>query len=134
MFIKFDESGNVISFSDATDITEIRPDSTGFEPLPAGIQFDDIRFIRKINGQIMVDETAKAQFAVNLESERQIYDIGQWFVWYDNQVSQAKRAERTGVEWHAVNGTITYHSLAELDAEANNKQIQIRALRAQLQG
>jgi hypothetical protein len=56
-----------------------------------------------------------------------------WFAWYDGQVSQAQRAQRTGMAWAASDGVRTYNTLAELDAEANAKQGQIQTLRAQRQ-
>ena len=62
-----------------------------------------------------------------------IAELDRWFAWYDNQVSQAQRAQRTGVVWSATDGQKTYNTLAELDADANTKQGQIRALKMQLQ-
>ena len=62
-------------------------------------------------------------------NQNKIATLNSWFKWYDNQVSQATRAQRTGVEWHANDGTRTYYSLAELDADANAKQSEIRALK-----
>jgi hypothetical protein len=59
--------------------------------------------------------------------------IQAWFAWHDGQVSQALRSQRMGMAWTASDGVKTYNTLAELDAEAANKQNQIRALRAQTQ-
>jgi hypothetical protein len=56
--------------------------------------------------------------------------------WFDNfyrpQVEQAQRAERTKTAWLATDGEKEYKTLAELDAEANRKQSEIRALKAEL--
>ena len=85
------------------------------------------------NGKLFFDENHKgfekeAQRQTNLQVAA---EIKEWFVWYDNQDAQAARAQRTGTEWHAVDGERMYHTLAELDTEANKKQNQIRALRVQ---
>ena len=64
----------------------------------------------------------------NIEKEINYGEIRQWFKWYDNQVSQAQRAQRTDTEWQANDGVKTYTTLAELDAEANAKQNEIKTL------
>lgn len=49
-----------------------------------------------------------------------------WFDWYDIQLLQALRAERTNTEWTANDGNKEYKTLEELDLEANNRQEIIR--------
>ena len=55
-----------------------------------------------------------------------------WFEWYDRQVMQAQRAQRTGMAWSASDGEKSYNSLSELDADANVKQVRITVLRPQV--
>jgi hypothetical protein len=60
-----------------------------------------------------------------------IFAIEGWFSWYDNQVSQAARASRTGMAWSAVcpvSGR-TFSSITELDNAANAYQSEIRELK-----
>ena len=56
-----------------------------------------------------------------------------WFRWYDNQVSQALRAERTGTGWGATDPDGKgYETLAELDAVALEKQAVISVCRPKM--
>jgi len=82
------------------------------------------------DGRLLFDESHNG-----LEKEKQrqsnlmrIAEIKNWFDWYDKQVSQASRAQRTGAEWYAKDGEKEYRSLAELDAVADEKQNEIRRL------
>jgi len=65
------------------------------------------------------------------DNTRRLFEIKEWFAWYDIQVAQNLRAQRTGTEWHAIDGERAYYSLAELDVVANEKQNQIRNLKLQ---
>jgi len=87
------------------------------------------------NMESFVDKNVEAEHLRGLERDKivfQILEIEKWFGWYDSQVSQYHRAQRTNTGWSAVHDGKTYVTLAELDAEANNKQNQIRALIAQM--
>lgn len=89
---------------------------------PAKEIYEDIQIY------IPYSESALRRRAANQE----LTDIIAWFNWYDGQVSQAQRAERTKTIWSANDGDKEYTTLAELDAEANEKQAEIRTLKAEL--
>jgi len=132
MFVKFNENGQVVSFSQAVQLEDIVPDATDFEPLASNFSIDDIAFIKKMNGQIFLDETLKNRAMQRHDTEKQIVSLTTWFnLFYSPQLEQVQRAMRTGTAWYASDGAKEYTTLAELDTEANNKQNQIRAFRQQ---
>ena len=84
---------------------------------------------------VEMSETEKTELAnvqkKEMERLNALSELSNWFRWYDNQVFQAQRAERTGTVWQAVYGDKTYRTLAELDSEANAKQVKTRELQSQ---
>jgi len=80
------------------------------------------------NRNIIIDENRKRRFA-GIEG---IAENRNWFDWYDNQVAQAARAQRLGVEWYASDGNRTYQNLAELDAEAHTRHNELAILLKEL--
>ena len=68
MFVKFNETGKLVAYSDVTDIKDIRPDSTGFEPLNMAVSIKDIAFLRKNGGVVSIDTAAKTD-AVHAAAE-----------------------------------------------------------------
>jgi len=59
-------------------------------------------------------------------------ELTAWFNWYDSQVNQYNRAMRTGAEWNAAYQGRAYHSIEELDADAEIKQQEVKQLREAL--
>lgn len=53
-------------------LDEIRPDPTGFEPLTIEIDDKDIWYLRKINGQIIIDEQAKQSAKEYVDTQKRI--------------------------------------------------------------
>jgi len=76
-------------------------------------------------------ENNNASLPELVQREIKIKQLDSWFVWYDNQVAQAERAQRTNTEWYAVKDDKNYRTLAELDAAANEKQSELRVLKIQ---
>lgn len=70
MFVKFNENGKAVSFSQVAKAEDIRPDPDGFEEI-SGFTAEDLRFLCKKDGQIQVDEILKAAEAEEKEKYRQ---------------------------------------------------------------
>lgn len=66
MYIRFDSNGNYTGHYDPSAPNFAKCNLEEFEILDKEYSYSDIRFLRKVNGQIIIDQEAKA------ESERQI--------------------------------------------------------------
>ena len=77
---------------------------------------------RYVGGKVVTDNkriTAKENAAA---ASAEMAEILAWFEWYDNQVCQYQRAVRLGEDFDK--------NIAELDAEAAEKQARIRELQS----
>ena len=73
-----------------------------------------------VYGKIVTDSDLVTVKETTKSASVEIAEIKEWFAWYDNQVCQYERAKRLGVEFDK--------NIADLDAEAAEKQVRIREL------
>lgn len=73
-----------------------------------------------VDGKIVTDSDLVTVKETTKSASIEIAEIKEWFAWYDNQVCQYERAKRLGVEFDK--------NIADLDAEAAEKQVRIREL------
>lgn len=75
MFIKFDSQGNLVSYSFVDKLEDIRPDPAGFELVFFEVAREEIQFLRKVNGVISIDESAKAVAKQKAQNQKRIAEI-----------------------------------------------------------
>lgn len=61
MYIKFDELGKAISFSEAKNLSDIMPSSEDFEYYNGYFLLEDRKYVRKVHGEVEIDDAAKCQ-------------------------------------------------------------------------
>lgn len=69
MFVKFDENGKAVSFSDVAKQEDIRPDTEGFEQV-VGFEKEDVWFLIKKDGTVQVDTESKEAYREKLEQKK----------------------------------------------------------------
>lgn len=81
--------------------------------------------------RFQIQEIIKSQSDIYYE---ELYKLQYWFDdFYDKQLSQALRAQRTKTNWSAIDfDGITYNTISELDSKANEYQLRIRELKEKL--
>lgn len=81
--------------------------------------------------RFQIQEIVKSRSDVYYE---ELYKLQYWFdSFYDKQLSQALRAQRTKTNWSAIDSdNITYNTISELDSKANEYQLRIRELKEKL--
>jgi hypothetical protein len=99
--------------------------------------FDFENYSYTYNNGVITSVDKPGRFPDETQAERsarfEVRRCERWFRWYDCQVSQAMRAERTGAEWSAIDSDgKKYATLADLDTEANAKQAVIKLLRPKM--
>lgn len=75
MFVKFCNQGNLEYYALVDNLDDIHPDPTGFERVDFEVAYEDIQFLRKVNGQIIIDEQAKAVAQELANKNKRISDI-----------------------------------------------------------
>jgi len=117
MFIKIDENKKIVEAT--TDKKE------GYIEFTGEINYDKFMFARFIDGQIVYDEQAYNEFLnkqnERMNSEKEIFEIENWFVEYDRICSEHARCQRLGVECH--------HNIEEWDTLAVQKAERLKELR-----
>lgn len=96
MFIKFDENGNFLSYAEVESINDIRPDPTGFEKLEYNVSPNDIYYLRKVNGVISIDETAKAAAQAKSTAQKRIAELKALLTASDYKIIKCMEAQLTG--------------------------------------
>lgn len=118
MKLKIDSDGKVTGWALSGDI-EGGIDYSGIAPDDF---YNNYEFYQFKNGQVVFDATLQTQSENSRQNEEKITELTSWFDdYYDKQVAQYARTQRLGI---AFDGDIV-----ALDAEAADKQMQIRNIR-----
>ena len=78
----------------------------------------------KSDGTVVEEEEPDIVLTEEELLSNELNEIDKWFVWYDNQVAQYNRCQRTGAVYDK--------DIVKLDEQANDAQIRIREIKEQL--
>jgi len=116
MFIYLDENDYVYGYGS-------QPTEKSFEveELPEDI-LENLGSYKYIDNEFVLDEEKRNHTLSFKEMQSELYQLEEWFKWYDQQVIQYQRAMRLGIEFDK--------DINELDAQAVETAARIKELRA----
>ena len=82
---------------------------------------DNLECYRYIDGEYVEDSDRLMRLQNSRAAERELFQLNQWFTWYDEQCIQYQRAQRLGTEFDK--------DIAELDAQATANAARVKELR-----
>lgn len=119
MKIKFDENGYVIGYATLGGM-EGAVEWSG--PVPEDFS-ENSQYYQVVNGALELDGEKQAAEAAREAETAELAELLAWFHWYDNQICQYERSVRLGESFD--------RDVAQLDAQAREKQSRIRMLRGE---
>lgn len=121
MYIQTNENHTVTGYS----ATEMIPAVIYEGDIPIDF-YENWRSYRLIDGKLVYDDSVRQNMLLTEELLAEQEALLAWFMWYDNQIMQYERCVRLGEQFD--------RDIAELDAEANAKQLKLRRIRIFLHG
>jgi hypothetical protein len=116
MYIYYDENNYVTGYGSEQEERSFEADF-----IPEGVD-KYLGCYQYINNEYIPDEKRIKWLEQQWASEKELYQLEEWFKWYDEQCIQYSRARRLGIDFDK--------DIEELDAQAVINAARIKELRA----